>query len=78
MKAVRQYEKVASQQKQAACNILSNGASTSSFSTEVKKLHSVQQSSDLSPQVPFPSNIASGIIPMPTISPYINSSAIVL
>ena len=36
--ALRQYEKVASQQKQAACNILNGGAPASSFSTEVEKL----------------------------------------
>ena len=42
VKALGQYEKVASQQKQAACNILNGGAPTRSFSTEVEKLHSVQ------------------------------------
>ena len=36
VKAIRQYEKVASKQKEAACNILTGGTSTSSFSTEVE------------------------------------------
>lgn len=54
VKALRQYEKVASQQKQAACNILNGGAPARSFSTEVEKLHSVQQPPNiLSPQVLF-------------------------
>ena len=70
VKALRQYEKVASQQKQAACIILDGRAPARSFSTEVEKLHSVQQSPNLlSPQVLFPSNNASGITTMPIISP---------
>ena len=84
LKALRQYEKVASQQKQAACSILNGGAPAMSFSTEVEKLHSVQQSPNfLSPQVLLSQNNTSGITTpnntsgitsMPTISPHINSS----
>jgi len=60
---------VASQQKQAACNILNGGNPATSFSTEVEKLHSMQP-----PQVLFPPNNASGITTMPTISPHISTS----
>ena len=75
VKALRQYEKVGSQQKQAACNILNGGAPATSFSTKVEKLHSVQQSPNLlSQQALFPPNNASGITTMPNISPHINSS----
>ena len=40
VKALRQYEKVASKQMQTACNILNGGAPARSLSTAVEKLHS--------------------------------------
>jgi len=75
VKALQHYEKVASQQKQAACNILNGGAPATSFSTEVEKLHSMQQSPNLlSPQVLYPPNNVSIITTRPTISPHISIS----
>ena len=38
VKALRQYEKVASKQMQTACNILNGGAPARSLSTAVEKL----------------------------------------
>ena len=49
VKALRQYEKVASKQKEAACNILTGGTSASSFSAEVEKLEHPQVSETLFP-----------------------------
>ena len=54
---------------------ISYGGLARSFTTEVEKLHSVQQSPYLSsPQLLFPPDNASAITTMPTTSPHINSS----
>ena len=43
VRALRQYEKVASEQQKAACNILT-GASSNDFSTEVKQVNDLKKS----------------------------------
>ena len=69
VKALRQYEKVATKQKEATCNILTGGTATSSFSTEVEKLQHPQVSESTCP------NLSS--IPMPIISAQISSASAV-
>jgi len=75
LNALRQYERVGTTQKQAASNLLT-GSSMHSFLTEVQKLDLVKDDKKQSATATHCSGTNPNI-PMPTISPVINSSATV-
>jgi hypothetical protein len=74
VKALRQYEKAALEQKQAACNILTGTAPTQEFSSAVHKVHSESRTHVLQGQfTENASSVAELPIPPPVFNPVINN-----